>query len=95
MNVKPLNERVYIEEMKETATTASGIIIQGNIARDSHRAKVIAVADDIEGLVAGDIVYPIWSLCQEVGKENGKKRYIVRSEDILCVVVGEDTAVSA
>mgnify|MGYP006286471961 FL=1 len=83
-----MNERVYIEELKEEAKTSSGIIIQGDIGRDSRRAKVIAVASDVEGLAAGEVVFPIWSLCQEVGKVDGKKRYMVRSEDILGVDEG-------
>ena len=85
MNVRPLKTYIYIQEVKQDQKTASGIIIQGTVGKDNKRAKVITVGPEVEGVEAGNYIYPIWSLCNEVEKVDGKRRYIVRSEDVLGV----------
>lgn len=86
MNLRPLNTKVYIEEIKDDGVkTDSGIILHGNIAKDTQRAIVLAIGPEVEGVAVGEAVYPIWSLVAETKKVNGKRRGMIDVESILAV----------
>ena len=56
MNFKPLGDRVLIERVEETNTTASGIIIPDNAKEKPSEGKVLAIGNDVEDVKEGDIV---------------------------------------
>ena len=56
MNFKPLGDRVLVERVEETNTTASGIIIPDNAKEKPSEGKVLAVGSDVEEVKEGDIV---------------------------------------
>ena len=56
MNFKPLGDRLLVERVEETNTTASGIIIPDNAKEKPSRAKVLAIGNDVEDINMDDIV---------------------------------------
>ncbi len=56
MNFKPLGDRVLVERVEETNTTASGIIIPDNAKEKPSEGKVLAIGSDVEEVREGDIV---------------------------------------
>ena len=56
MNFKPLGDRVLVERVEETNTTASGIIIPDNAKEKPSEAKVLAIGSDVEDVKEGDVV---------------------------------------
>ena len=57
MNFKPLGDRVLLKVEEAVTTTASGIIIPDNAAKEKPtKAKVIAVGADVKYVNVGDSV---------------------------------------
>ena len=56
MNFKPLGDRVLVERVEETNTTASGIIIPDNAKEKPSEGKVLAVGSDVEDVKENDVV---------------------------------------
>ncbi|QOP45228.1 co-chaperone GroES [Sulfurimonas paralvinellae] len=56
MNFKPLGDRVLVQRVEETNTTASGIIIPDNAKEKPSEAKVVAVSSEVEDVKVDDIV---------------------------------------
>jgi chaperonin GroES len=85
MNFQPLGDRLLIERVAESNTTASGIIIPDNAKEKPSHGKVIAIGNDVEGVSIDDTVV--------FGKYSGSelvlesKEYIVMElSDILGIV---------
>jgi len=85
MNFKPLGDRVLVERVEETNTTASGIIIPDNAKEKPSEAKVIAVSSEVEDVKVGDkVVFGKYS-----GTEltlEGKEYLVLDTSDILGIV---------
>ncbi|NPA66372.1 MAG: co-chaperone GroES [Epsilonproteobacteria bacterium] len=56
MNFKPLGDRLLVERVEETNTTASGIIIPDNAKEKPSEGKVLAIGNDVEEVKVDDIV---------------------------------------
>ena len=56
MNIKPLNERVVIKRLEAQETTKSGIILAASAQEKPEIFEVIAVANDVDIVKAGDKV---------------------------------------
>ena len=56
MNFKPLGDRVLVQRVEETNTTASGIIIPDNAKEKPSEARVVAVGSEVEEIKVDDIV---------------------------------------
>ncbi len=56
MNFKPLGDRVLVERVEETNTTASGIIIPDNAKEKPSEGKVLAIGSEVEEVKVDDIV---------------------------------------
>jgi len=85
MNFKPLGDRVLVERVEETNTTASGIIIPDNAKEKPSEAKVIAVSSEVEDVKVGDkVVFGKYSGTELVLE--GKEYLVLDTSDILGVV---------
>jgi co-chaperonin GroES (HSP10) len=87
--MKMLNDSVLVmleAEEKET-TTMGGIILTGTPDDDqsSKPATVLAVADSVEDVVVGDVIYLSWVNSIPITVE-GKKLNIVPAENIKVVL---------
>ena len=84
MNFKPLGDRVLVQRVEETNTTASGIIIPDNAKEKPSEAKVVAVSNEVEDVKVDDIVV----FGKYSGTEltlNGKEYLVLETSDILGV----------
>ncbi len=59
MNIIPLKNKVVIERVEQTKTTASGIILQRTDEPD--RAKILAIGPEVEDVAVGDVVLLDWN----------------------------------
>jgi chaperonin GroES len=94
MEIKPLGDRVLVEEIEETETQEGGIIIPDSAKEKSQRAKVIALGTgkkDDEGkpmpfdVEVGDVV--LTSKYGGTDVKAGNKEYkVLNSSDILAIV---------
>ena len=82
MNFKPLGDRVLVERVEETNTTASGIIIPDNAKEKPSEGKVLAIGGDVEDVKEGDVVV----FGKYSGTElvlDGKEYLVLEVSDIL------------
>ena len=85
MNFKPLGDRLLVESVEESNTTASGIIIPDNAKEKPNHAKVIAIGDKVDNIVVGDtIVYTKYSGTNL--SLNQKEYIILELSDVLGVI---------
>lgn len=85
MNFKPLGDRLLVERVEETNTTASGIIIPDNAKEKPSRAKVLAIGNDVEDINIDDIV--VFGKYAGVELSLDSKEYLVLEvSDILGVI---------
>jgi chaperonin GroES len=85
MNFKPLGDRVLVERVEETNTTASGIIIPDNAKEKPSQAKVVAVSSEVEDVKEGDVVVFGKYSGTELALE-GKEYLVLEISDILGVI---------
>ena len=85
MNFKPLGDRVLVQRVEETNTTASGIIIPDNAKEKPSQAKVVAVSSEVNEIKEGDtVVFGKYS-----GTEltlEGNEYLVLSTEDVLGVI---------
>ncbi len=85
MNFKPLGERVLVQRVEETNTTASGIIIPDNAKEKPSQAKVVAVSSEVKEVNIDDtVVFGKYS-----GTEltlEGSEYLVLETSDILGVI---------
>lgn len=88
MNFQPLGQRVLVERVEETKTTASGIIIPDNAKEKPLSGVVKAVSKEIsdEGIIANDdkVVFAKYS-GTEISLE-GKEYLVLNTDDVLGVL---------
>lgn len=61
MNIKPIGNRILVQQLKQEEVTASGIVLPGNSDKDKKsQGKIIAIGNGEEvqrlGLKVGDVV---------------------------------------
>jgi co-chaperonin GroES (HSP10) len=64
MNIIPLKNKVVIERVEQTKTTASGIILQRTDEPD--RAKILAIGPEVEDVSVGDVVLLDWNAAMKI-----------------------------
>ncbi len=56
MNFKPLGDRLLVQRVEDTNTTATGIIIPDNAKEKPSKGKVLAIGSDVEEISVDDTV---------------------------------------
>jgi len=85
MNIKPLGERVLIEQIEAETKTASGLFIPDSAQEKPLQAKVIAIGEDVKVLKTGDTVLYAKFTGTELNIDN--KNYIMLEvSDILATL---------
>jgi co-chaperonin GroES (HSP10) len=64
MNIIPLKNKVVIERVEQTKTTASGIILQRT--EEPDRAKILAIGPEVEDVSVGDVVLLDWNAAMKI-----------------------------
>jgi len=93
MNLKPLNDRVVLKQLKAEEKTKSGIVLPGQAQEKPQEAEVVAVGPggNVDGkevtmqVVVGDKVIYSKYAGTEV-KLDGVEYIVVKQNDILAVV---------
>ena len=93
MNIKPLGDRVVIQNVEAEETTRSGIVLPGSAKEKPQMAEVLAVGPggNVDGkeitmqVKPGDKVIYSKYAGNEI-KLDGKELIIVRQSDILGIV---------
>ena len=85
MNIKPLGERVLIEQIEAETKTASGLFIPDSAQEKPLQAKVVAVGEEVKVLKTGDTVLYAKFTGTELNIDN--KNYIMlEMSDILATL---------
>ncbi len=85
MNIKPLGERVLIEQIEAETKTASGLIIPDSAQEKPLQAKVVAIGEEVKVLKTGDTVLYAKFTGTELNIDN--KNYIMLEvSDILATL---------
>lgn len=87
MKLKPLGERVILQEVEVESKTKSGIILPDEAKEKPQYAEVIALGDKIENssiAIGSKVVYKKYS-GTEINLE-AKDYIIIELEDILAVI---------
>lgn len=99
MKLTPLHDRIIVEAAEKETTTASGIILPDSAQEKPLKGKVLAVGPGkmldsgklvpVEVQVGDTVLYGKYS-----GTEvtvDGNEYVILRSDDVLAIVTGEDS----
>ena len=87
MNIKPLADRIVLEQLEAEEKTKSGIILVNDKKGKSPYYLVSAIGDDVVGIAIGDKV-----LINKYSGANVKldeKEYIIIKQSDIVAVVGE------
>ena len=85
MKIKPLGERVLIEQIEAETKTASGLIIPDSAQEKPLQAKVIAIGEAVKVLKTGDTILYAKFTGTELNIDN--KNYIMLElSDILATL---------
>jgi chaperonin GroES len=93
MKLKPLFDRIVIQQVETNETTAGGIILPSKAQEKSQMAKIVAVGEG--GTVDGKDVTVVVKVGQTIlyskyagteFKVDGKEYIIIRQSDILAIV---------
>ena len=85
MKIKPLGERVLIEQIEAETKTASGLIIPDSAQEKPLQAKVIAIGEEVKTLKEGDTVLYAKFTGTELNLDN-KNYLMLELSDILATL---------
>ena len=80
MKYFPVNDYVIVQKLAADRTTSSGIILQTSTGSDT--AKVIAVADDVKGILVDNVLLIRWSNALKVDGDI----YAVSVKEVVCKI---------
>lgn len=81
--MRPLGNKVIVERIEQTNTTASGIIIKGSTG-EPDKARVISAGPDAKEVSEGDVVLLNWNAAQKSGDV-----YVITEDHIVFVYEDE------
>lgn len=95
MNIKPLGDRVVLEQISPEETTKSGIILPGTVEKEKpEQGKIIAVGTGrllkdgtrakMEVKVGDRVLFSRYSPTEV--KIDGKEYLVVKEEDLLAIL---------
>ena len=94
--MKIFGARCIVEELKQSETTKTGIIIPGNDKEPTYRGTVISVGDGamlengtrvpMEVKPGDEIIYTTFSGSPIIDEKTGKTFIILNERDILCIL---------
>ena len=82
--IVPIDDKLAIVQLKNSSTTASGIIVEGGNG-ESLRGKVIAVGPNVKDVKEGDVVLVEWPATIQT-KLDGVPFFLIREQHVVAVV---------
>ncbi len=83
--IKPLHNKIVIEEVAHENVSASGIVLTGNPNADVKRSQVLAVGDKVEDVKVGDTLLVDWQFASK-SSFNNKTIFIIKEDDVIAVI---------
>jgi chaperonin GroES len=83
--IKPLHNKIVIEEVVHENTSASGIVLAGNANADIKRSCVLAIGDKVEDVKVGDTLIVDWQFASK-SSYNNKTIFIIKETDVIAVI---------
>lgn len=84
VKIKPLADRVVVEQIEAESKTASGLYLPDNAKEKPDVAKVLAVGKDVKEIKVGDkIVYKTYTSPVKI---EGDEVLILKEEDVLGII---------
>ncbi len=85
MKLKPLADKIVLEQLKAEEKSAAGIILPSEAQEKPKQAKVLAVGADVKEIKSGDMVL-YKSYGPDEVKIDGTEYLIAKEEDVLAIV---------
>ena len=85
MKIKPLGERVLIEQIEAETKTASGLIIPDSAQEKPLQAKIVSIGDEVKTVKVGDTVLYAKYSGTELNIDD-KKYLMIELSDILATL---------
>jgi co-chaperonin GroES (HSP10) len=83
--IKPLHNKIVIEEVVHENKSASGIVLAGNVNADIKRSRVLAVGDKVEDVKVDDLLIVDWQFASK-SSYNNKTIFIIKEDDVIAVI---------
>ena len=83
--LKPLNDKIVIEEIEVEQQTSSGIILQGNVSGEIKRARAIAIGNKVNDVKEGDVLLVDWQFASK-SKFDNRTIFVIKEENVIAVV---------
>ena len=83
--LKPLNDKIVIEEVEVEQQTSSGIILQGNVSGEIKRARAIAIGNKVNDVKEGDVLLVDWQFASK-SKFDNRTIFVIKEENVIAVV---------
>ena len=83
--IKPLHNKIVIEEVAHENTSVSGIVLAGNANADVKRSRVLAIGDKVEDVKVDDLLIVDWQFATK-SSINNKTIFIIKEDDVIAVI---------
>ena len=83
--LKPLNDKIVIEEVEVEQQTNSGIILQGNVSGEIKRARALAIGNKVNDVKEGDVLLVDWQFASK-SKFDNRTIFVIKEENVIAVV---------
>lgn len=83
--IKPLHNKIVIEEVAHENTSVSGIVLAGNANADIKRSRVLAIGDKVEDVKVDDVLIIDWQFATK-SSINNKTIFIIKETDVIAVI---------
>jgi co-chaperonin GroES (HSP10) len=88
MAIKPLGNRVLIEEFKVSETKTKGGIIIGDVqVPQSIKVKILALGEDVKGFEVEEVVFVSQFAPTETAETAADKTMVIPAKNILAKIV--------
>lgn len=81
MNLRPLKDKLVVEQIAKETTTASGIVLTSVDREAQTEGRVLAIGPDVEHVAIGDRVIVDWSK-----SARANNFWFVKEQDIVAIL---------
>ena len=83
--IKPLHNKIVIEEIAHENKSSFGIVLAGNANADIKRSRVLAIGDKVEDVKVNDVLIVDWQFASKSSYDN-KTIFIIKETDVIAVI---------
>lgn len=83
--IKPLRNKILIEEIAHENVSASGLVLAGNPNGDIKRSKVLAIGNEVQDVKVDDVLIIDWQYASK-SSFNNKTVFIITEDNVIAVI---------